>query len=372
MKQRLEQFLTQKTTQVILASLIVISTSAILLDLYDHEATENYVAIFRTIEYITVAVFTVEFALRLWAAPQRWQFMKQPMSIVDILAIVPSYAELALSATPAAAAIRSLRLLRFLRLSRLLQAFKLFRYRTFFKHILKYNETILQSITPVLAAFAGLKILLMALERYNLWITETNLQELFAIIGFSLGIILSQKIGTTSDKFTQVEEATVRITSTLLTLQAIAPKSLYKEWADLFLQTLHAPTPQHQAALHSKSHDIFEVIHTMEPQPSDITILYRELLSDTNYCISKAKRLTPQAYDTLLHQATVVYLLLITLFLPGVTGLISVAIATYLLYGMYRVTQDLDSVVEGEYKLININISELQQFAHAEPTPTTL
>lgn len=88
-------------------------------------------------------------------------------------------------------------------------------------------------------------------------------------------------------------------------------------------------------------------------------MLCGEITKDASFCLSKKTRITPKAYDTLLHQATMLYLLLIAIFIPGITGMISVIVATYILYGMYQLTQDLDSILGGEHNLINVDMSEL-------------
>jgi voltage-gated potassium channel len=90
---------------------------------------EAYAALFSAVEIVSVAVFTLEYALRLWSAPEHtpWQemhpwrarltFALQPLAIIDLLAIVPFYVALATSFD-----------LRTLLLLRLLRFFKLARY----------------------------------------------------------------------------------------------------------------------------------------------------------------------------------------------------------------------------------------------------
>jgi len=362
-KQRVQQFFDRPLIQGLLMLFIVISSASIAIEFFFHNIAHEYALVFHIIEYTVLPIFTLEYTLRLWAAPKRLAFIRKPFNSIDLLAIVPSYIEIILSVTPAASALRTLRLIRLLRFSRLLRAFKLFRYKSFANDVFSYQDTILQSITPVILAFVGAKSVILALEHYGLWIHNTNLSELFAIIGFALGIILSQKIGTTHEKFTHVEEAAVRIYSTLETLNTIAPNPVYSSWAKNFLTVLNRSAGADRTLLTQDTRAIFEIIHRIEPQPSELTILYTDFVNDMHFCLSKSQRLTPKAYDALLHQSTITYLALIAVFIPGVTGLLSVLIATYILYGMYRVTQDLDSIAGGEYQLINIHLDELQQLA---------
>ncbi|MEM7243976.1 MAG: ion transporter [Acidobacteriota bacterium] len=70
------------------------------------------------IEVVTVALFTIEYLLRWFAAERRWAFVFSFFGIVDLLAILPFYLASGLD-------LRSLRALRLLRLVRIL---KLARY----------------------------------------------------------------------------------------------------------------------------------------------------------------------------------------------------------------------------------------------------
>jgi len=47
--------------------------------------------------------------------------------------------------------------------------------------------------------------------------------------------------------------------------------------------------------------------------------------------------------------------------------MLSVLLATYMLYGMYNLTQDFDTIIGGEYDLINIDTSELEEYLTSEP-----
>ncbi|MBI2888518.1 MAG: ion transporter [Candidatus Liptonbacteria bacterium] len=359
-----------KFVQAFVMLLIIISVAVVATEFLYADVFERFSVTFLVIEHIALVVFTVEYVLRVFSAPQRLRFALKPMSIVDFLAIFPNYLDFFLHLFPGTTAIRAVRLIRLLRFLRIL---KLFRYGSFFGKIFQYQNTIFERITPVLGLLVVLKGGIWFLESRGWWISGAELGELFAIIGFALGIILSQKIGVSYGKFIQVEETVVRIYGKLLSLSNLflhrnqqGGRAVCREWSRAFLQSLRAQSADH-AFLPEASRALYNEIAVIEPNPSELAILYAGLEEDAAFAISKKSRLTPRAYDTLLHQATVFYLGLVAIFIPGATGMVSVLVAAYILYGMYRLTQDLDSILGGEYNLINIDLSELENFA-AEDT----
>ncbi|KKQ78574.1 hypothetical protein A3H81_04025 [Candidatus Daviesbacteria bacterium RIFCSPLOWO2_02_FULL_38_18] len=353
-------------TQIVIFFLIVLSVANVVIEFFYHPLFLRFESLFHLANNIILAAFTVEYVLRLYGAPKKLAFVRRPMSIVDFLAIFPNYVEFFLPFFVETTEIRALRIIRFLRFVRVLRVLRVFRYASFFKRIFQYQNTILQAITPILGMFIGLKAVIWVLEVNGWWIDIQGLGELFAIIGFALGIILSQKISATYDKFLQVEEAIVRLYGTLSSLREILDSqkknlgtTITKLWAKDFLSILKDPKANNFAINRANS-AIFKAVSQIEKTPSEVTMLHGEISRDAAFCLSKKVRITPKAYDNLLQQSTVLYLTLIAVFIPGITGMISTVVATYILYGMYNITQDLDSIFGGEFSLMNIDMTELE------------
>ena len=357
-----------KFVQIFIGLLIVFSLANLVVHFQYPALFERYFLFFHYSEYLILGVFTLEYVLRVATAPNRIRFALKPMTIVDFLAVFPAYLELVLPLFVNTSSLRAVRLLRLLRFSRVLRAFKLFRFGNLFKKVFRYEGTIFQTITPVIVLFVVLKGVIWVLETYGYWLYDPSLGELFAIIGFALGIILSQKIGATYDKFLQVEEAVIRLDSAMRSLELILNKvepglgtKTCKRWARVFLKLLEDPKADN-SILSSENALLYEAIAKSEDGPGDMAIFYGEICRDAAFCLSKKVRLTPKAYDTLLHQATMLYFTLIIVFIPGFTGMVSVILATYTLYGMYNLTEDLDSIIGGEFNLMNINTAEFHSF----------
>jgi voltage-gated potassium channel len=64
-----------KIIAVMLMILIIINSVAVVLETVD-ELNETYGALFRAIELVSVAIFTVEYLLRLWIAPLDARYRK--------------------------------------------------------------------------------------------------------------------------------------------------------------------------------------------------------------------------------------------------------------------------------------------------------
>lgn len=60
------------------------------------KCSEAHPGVFFSIDTICVSYFTVEFMLRLYSTPQRLQFVKSPMAIIDIMAILPYFVDMLL------------------------------------------------------------------------------------------------------------------------------------------------------------------------------------------------------------------------------------------------------------------------------------
>lgn len=352
--------------QVVIFALIIVSVVNVAIEFFYQQTFSRFENLFHLSNNIILAVFTVEYVLRLTTAPKKFPFIRKPLNVVDFLAIFPNYLELLLPFVVETTELRALRVIRFLRFVRVLRVLRVFRYASFFKKVFSYQNTILQAITPILVMFIILKGVIWVLETYRFWLEIPGLGELFAIIGFALGIILSQKISATYDKFLQVEETVVRLYGTLGSLREILnsqKKNLgtttTKAWAKKFLDILKNPKANN-FDINLANIELYKAIAQIESTPSEVTMLHGDISRDAAFCLSKKVRLTPKAYDTLLQQSTVLYLTLIAVFIPGITGMISVIVATYILYGMYNITQDLDSIFGGEFSLMNIDMSELE------------
>ncbi len=371
-KTTLHEFLEQPKTpfaifiQGVIVVLILLSALLVGIEIYLPELFAKHRETLMRIEYGILAVFTIEYLLRITSATKKLRFAFKPMSLVDFFAIAPTYVEILLPFIINTAGFPLAQVARLLRLSRVLRLLKLFRFGKQIKGVFKWQGTILQSIAPVIFFLSLVKGGVWFLEYLNIWFYEPNLGELFAIIGFALGIILSQKIASSYDKFLKVEEIIIRLSGTLSSLKTILNSKhaglgtqACSEWSQAFYYILtHKNVNNHD--IDDANATLYKAIEKVEKKPAELAVLHANIAQDAIFSLAKKDRITPKAYDTLLHQATIIYLFLIALFIPGASGLVSIIVAGYILYGMYHLTQDLDSILGGDYNLTNIDITEFK------------
>lgn len=142
-----------KIINTVLILLIIANVLAMILDTVPSYHA-RYGAQFGRFEHLSLWIFTVEYALRLWSAPAcsplsagraRWAYIWTPFALIDLAAILPLLA-------PVFGA--DLRVLRLLRVFRALRLFKLVRYSQALQligHVIRQKREEL-TITLVMAA----------------------------------------------------------------------------------------------------------------------------------------------------------------------------------------------------------------------------
>lgn len=167
----------------LLIGVIATSVSAVALETVESLAG-RYRGMFMVIEIAGVAVFTIEYALRLWVAPERnlaettapWQervrYAMSAFGLIDVVAVLPAYINLLLPINPDG--LRVLRMLRLLKIARYAPGLPLF-------FAVLRNES-----RPLLAVLIAMVVLLM-LESSIMFVLERQAQPMtFASIPHAL------------------------------------------------------------------------------------------------------------------------------------------------------------------------------------------
>jgi voltage-gated potassium channel len=115
--------------------LILLNVAAVVLETVDW-IFSTYASFFQAFEVFSVAVFTVEYVLRIWSCTEnprfkdqpriRLRYLMTPMALVDLMAILPFYMPLFFPDLRFMRALRLFRLFRVLKLSRYSESLKTF------------------------------------------------------------------------------------------------------------------------------------------------------------------------------------------------------------------------------------------------------
>ena len=108
-----------KWFDIILILVILASVAIIMLDSVDRLDTEHD-RLYLQMEWAFTLLFSVEYLVRIWCAPNRKGYILSTYGIIDLLALLPTYLSLLLPQTAPLLIIRLLRILRIFRVLRLL------------------------------------------------------------------------------------------------------------------------------------------------------------------------------------------------------------------------------------------------------------
>src|SRR5210317_1780672 len=161
--------------------LIVINVTAVILE-SEPSLSVRHLDLFHFINLFSVAVFSVEYVLRVWvsveARPElsplraRLRYMRSPMAIIDLLAILPFYLGTLLGID--LRMLRALRLLRILKLTR------------FFSGISVLTDVLRAEARPMGAALMVMMILMVLASSGIYWAEHLAQPEVFESIPASM------------------------------------------------------------------------------------------------------------------------------------------------------------------------------------------
>jgi len=106
---------------IVIAVLIVIVESVV-------EIQETYTAFFIISEAVVLTIFTLEYLIYIYLAPNKRKYIFSTLGIIDLLAILPTYLGFVLVLAPGFKSLRVLRIVRVLRLLRIFRLLKLVSY----------------------------------------------------------------------------------------------------------------------------------------------------------------------------------------------------------------------------------------------------
>lgn len=149
-----------KLFDIVIISLIILNVIMVIAETFD--ISQNLISVMNFIEVISVVIFTIEYALRLWTAdllyPQysavksRIKYIFSFMALIDLLSILPFYLPFIIP--------MDLRVLRTLKILRLFRVLKINRYTTALQTIAQVFKN--KASQLILSMFVVLLLIIMA------------------------------------------------------------------------------------------------------------------------------------------------------------------------------------------------------------------
>jgi voltage-gated potassium channel len=147
----------------VIISLIILNIADIVIDTFSDLPILVY-KISDIVEVVSVIIFTVEYAARIWTADNKLKYITSFMAIVDLLAILPFYIPFIIPI--------DLRILRTLRLIRVLRILKLNRYTTALMTI----GQVIKSKSAQLISSVSVVLILMIISSIIIYYVENPAQ----------------------------------------------------------------------------------------------------------------------------------------------------------------------------------------------------
>ncbi len=112
-----------RAIDILIIALNLIAVAIFVLHTYDLSASQE--TLLGRLETSVVAIFILEYALRLYGAPRRWKHFRDAYSVIDLVAIMPT---LILMALPSSFVVYDIK---FVQILRVLTVFRIFRFLRF-------------------------------------------------------------------------------------------------------------------------------------------------------------------------------------------------------------------------------------------------
>ncbi len=162
-----------RVLNIFILTLIVLNVFAVILET-EAELEHAYGTFFLWFEYFSVAVFSVEYVLRLWSCVEetgyerpitgRLRFALRPLVVVDLIAILPFYLPLLITLD-----LRFVRAIRLLRIARILKAGR-------YSDAMKTLERVFRSKKEELLISVGIVLLILVLASSIMYFLENEVQ----------------------------------------------------------------------------------------------------------------------------------------------------------------------------------------------------
>lgn len=315
---------------------------------YPEFVSRNY-EIFYWLRKSVTLIFTIEILVRIALRPRPKDYLFSLNALVDILAILPSFIGfLVPNITLNLAWLRGLRIVRLLRAVTLTQKMTTVRLQPF---------AVLVSVAPYMAIAFSLKAMILYLEGFGYWLELSGLGTVISVVGFAIGVLLSTKISIAQNRMYTFEERLAHLVGSVeVAEKSVSKPGLMRNWLHELYNVIRNGT----------NNGRFEKINqrVLTELRSEIAPpVWISLTQNSRFILQRVKTKTPEAYDKVLINITIIYIGCVIVSVPGLTGLISSFVVVYVLGGLVNVIDSMDVPYDpsGE-ALVNSDLSVVEYY----------
>ena len=291
--------------------------------------------------------FTADLFLRFFSAPKKLSYIFSFNGVIDVVAVLPSWISIffGLGANSS-----FLRILRMLRIGKLFNNLPPSSFLSGFR-----GKLIMLTI-----AIVGIKLIIVTFEQQSYYPKFDNINIILGLVTFSLAMLLGTKLSVLNSRMYAIEDAICRCVGALKIFWE-KDNQLHgelKDWAIGFNETIQNPSKSKVSSMRLRNNHLYKILSIKHDGPN-----LANLVRDIAYILHRATAKSPIAYENVLRDITIVFTVVILFVIPGLTGLVSVLVLSYVFFGMYFLVDDIDRPLDfSNESLINANLEPLEEF----------
>ena len=310
-------------------------------------------------EYIVLAVFSIEYVLRVTLAKNRLNYIFSYDGIIDLVSILPSLLGFAFSSGYNTSWARVLRLVR---LTRVLKALK---YHS-------WLHSIAGQVLPYVIFVFGLEAFTLIAEAKGYWKTPTDLNISLGVVGFSVAVMLGAKLSVVSARIYSIEDSICRVVGSMRDMWVVdGLKKALIEWSIYLENYITSPQERRIAmapTMRDKTDNLEYIMELNAVGGPNSAGFHR----DAAFIIHRATATIPAAYEKFLKTVITFYMFVIIISVSGLSGLLASLLSVLILGGLYFLIEDMDDPLSfREESLIDARIDALTYWNNSHSTFTS-
>ena len=299
------------------------------------------------INFLILLFFTLDLLLQLFSAPKKLSYIFSFNGVVDIIAVLPTWLSIIFGLGLSSS---HLRILRLLRIGKLFNNLPPSSFLSGFRG----------KLIMITIGIVGIKLLIMTFEEQSFFPKFENISVILGLVTFSLAMLLGTKLSVLNSRMYAIEDAICRSVGALKIFWEKDPhiNDDLKIWAKEFNETIRNPTKSKISSMRLRNNSLYKILASKHDGPN-----LANFVRDIAYILHRATASSPIAYENVLRDITIVFTIVILFVIPGLTGLVSVLVLSFVFFGMFFLVDDIDRPLDfSNESLINANLEPLQEF----------